>query len=149
MARVTTYLNFPGTTEAAFGFYRSVFGTEFVGTAQRFADVPRAPGQPPLPEAERALIMYIELPILGGHVLMGTDVTEAMQAAMGFVLSSGTAVSLNLEPDTLAEAQRLFEALSVGGVVEVALHRAFWGDQFGALVDRFGVRWLVNCKATD
>ena len=29
MARVSTYLNFPRSTEEAFVFYKSVFGTEF------------------------------------------------------------------------------------------------------------------------
>lgn len=29
MASVSTYLNFPGTTEAAFQFYRSVFEEEY------------------------------------------------------------------------------------------------------------------------
>ncbi|RYD32471.1 MAG: VOC family protein, partial [Verrucomicrobiaceae bacterium] len=29
MPRVSTYLNFPGNTEEAFAFYRSVFQTEY------------------------------------------------------------------------------------------------------------------------
>jgi len=37
MARVSTYLNFMGQTEAAFEFYRSVFGTDYVGTVMRMA----------------------------------------------------------------------------------------------------------------
>lgn len=49
MARVSTYLNFPGNTEEAFLFYRSVFGGDFNGPVHRFSEVPAAPGQPPLP----------------------------------------------------------------------------------------------------
>ena len=78
MPRVSTYLNFPGTTEQAFTFYRSVFGGEFTGPIHRFADVPADPGQPPIPEADENLVMHIELPILAGHVLMGTDAPESM-----------------------------------------------------------------------
>ena len=53
MASVSTYLNFPGTTEAAFEFYRSVFGGDFMGGIHRFGDMPATPGQPPLSEADR------------------------------------------------------------------------------------------------
>jgi len=53
MARVSTYLNFARSTEEAFNFYRSVFGTEFLGPIMRFANVPAQPGQPPLSEADR------------------------------------------------------------------------------------------------
>ena len=67
MARVSTYLNFPGNTEQAFQFYRSVFGGEFNGPIHRMADAPAAPGQPPLSEADKRLVMHVELPILGGR----------------------------------------------------------------------------------
>ncbi len=76
MARVSTYLNFARSTEDAFNFYRSVFGTEFGGPIMRFGDIPAQPGQPPLAESDKNLVMHIELPILAGHVLMGTDAPE-------------------------------------------------------------------------
>ena len=44
MARTSTYLNFPGNTEAAFRLYSSVFGTEFTSPIHRMGDVPAAPG---------------------------------------------------------------------------------------------------------
>ena len=108
MARVSTYLNFPGTTEQAFAFYRSVFGGQFNGPIHRFGEAPAAPGQPPLSEADKNLVMHIELPILAGHVLMGTDAP----ASMGFSVVHGNNVHINLEPDTRAETDRLFKALS-------------------------------------
>ena len=73
MARVSTYLNFARSTEAAFLFYKAVFKTEFTDSIKRFKDVPAAPGQPPLSDADKELVMHVELPILGGHVLMGTS----------------------------------------------------------------------------
>lgn len=71
MARLSTYLAFPRSTEAAFNFYRSVFGTAFSSPIMRFGDIPAQPGQPLLAEADKNLVMHIELPILAGHVLMG------------------------------------------------------------------------------
>jgi uncharacterized glyoxalase superfamily protein PhnB len=66
MPRVSTYLNFPGTAEEAFSFYRSVFGTDLQGPVYRMGDMPPAPGQPPLREDERSKVMHAELPILAG-----------------------------------------------------------------------------------
>jgi PhnB protein len=143
MARVSTYLNFPGTTEEAFGFYRSVFGGEFNGPIRRFADIPPSPGQPPLAEADRHLVMHVELPILAGHVLMGTDAPESM----GFKVAPGNQVHINLEPDTRAEADRLFAGLAAGGQVEMPMQEMFWGAYFGSFTDRYGVRWMINCAA--
>ncbi len=62
MARVSTYLNLPRTTEEAFNFYKSVFGTEFVGEVQRIGDVPAQEGQPPIPEGDKSLIMLNSSP---------------------------------------------------------------------------------------
>lgn len=143
MARVSTYLNFPRSTEAAFRFYRSVFGTEFTGPIARYKEIPPQPDQPPLAEADRDLVMHVELPILGGHVLMGTDACESM----GFALTQGNNVYINLEPDTRPETDRLFAALADGGSVEMPLQEMFWGGYFGSLVDRFGVRWMFNCAS--
>lgn len=73
MAKVSTYLNFPGNTEEAFQFYWSAFGGEFSGEISRFGDMPHAEHMPPLTEADKDLVMHVALPIVGGHVLMGTD----------------------------------------------------------------------------
>jgi PhnB protein len=143
MARVSTYLNFPRSTEQAFLFYKSVFGSEFVAPIHRFRDMPANPGQPPLAEADRNLVMHVELPILGGHVLMGTDAPESM----GFSLIQGNNVFVNLEPDTRAETDRLFKALSEGGKVDMPLQEMFWGGYFASFTDRFGVRWMFNCPS--
>lgn len=140
MARVSTYLNFPGTTEQAFTFYKKVFGTEYVSEISRIRDVPPGPDQPPLSEKERDYVMHVALPILAGHVLMGTDAIESMGP-----FEAGNNFSINLEPDTRVEAERLFAALSAGGQVGMPLTDMFWGAYWGSFVDKFGVRWMINC----
>ena len=145
MARVSTYLNFPGNTEEAFGVYKSAFKTDFEGPIMRFGDGPPCPGQP-APSAEPAkMIMHIALPILGGHVIMGTDSPDSMGAQ--FKLTAGNNVYINLEPDTRAETDRLFAALGEGGKTEQALQEMFWGAYWGCLTDRFGIHWMFNCAA--
>jgi PhnB protein len=141
MARVSTYLNFPRNTEEAFNFYKSVFGTEFVGGINRLGEVPPQEGAPSMAEADKRLVMHVTLPILGGHMLMGTDAPESM----GFKVNFGNNVYINLEPDTRAETDKLFAALSAGGKIESALQEMFWGDYFGSCKDKFGVQWMFNC----
>jgi PhnB protein len=72
---------------------------------------------------------------------MGTDAPDSM----GFALTQGNNVFINLEPDTRAEAERLFNALAAGGKVQMPLQDMFWGAYFGSLTDAFGVHWMVNC----
>ncbi len=143
MARTSIYLNFMGNTEEAFTYYKSVFGTEFTGVFQRMGEVPPAPDMPALPDAEKNMIMHVELPILGGLVLMGTDALESMGRAVTF----GNNISINLEPDTRAETDRLFAALSQGGALGMPLTEMFWGGYFGSCTDRFGVQWMFNCTS--
>jgi PhnB protein len=143
MARVSTYLNFGRDTEAAFLFYRSVFGTEFNGPIQRMGAAPMPPDAPALSAEDQALVMHVELPILAGHVLMGTDAP----ASMGFTLVQGNNCHINLEPDTKAETKRLFDALSDGATIQMPLSDMFWGGYFGSLTDKFGMKWMFNCTA--
>lgn len=143
MARVSTYLNFNRNTEEAFLFYQSVFKTEFVTPIMRFNDSPGCDDMPPPSPDDANLVMHVALPTLGGHVLMGTDSPESM----GFKLNQGNNVYINLEPDSRAETDRLFAALSEGGTVGSPLQDMFWGAYWGCVTDRFGIHWMFNCEA--
>ncbi len=141
MARVCTYLNFQRNTEEAFNFYRSIFGGEYSrGGIARFCDIPDSPDSPPIADTDKNLVMHVELPILGGHVLMGTDAPESM----GFTINFGNNVHINLEPDSRAETKTLFEALSAGGKVTMELQDMFWGSYYGSCIDKYSVQWMFN-----
>ena len=140
MSRVSTYLNFSGETEEAFNFYASLFGTEITGEIARLGDMPTAPGQPELTADERKLVAHIELPILAGHVLMGTDFVESL----GHERRIGNNTTINLELDSRDEAERLYAALSEGGSESTGLSDMPWG-YWGCTLDRFGIRWMFNC----
>lgn len=142
VARTCTYLNFPGNTEEAFLFYKSVFGGEFSGKGvQRFGEIPPTEGQPPLSEKDKKLILHIELTLLGGHILMGTDAPESM----GFKVTFGDNYYICLEPESRKETKRLFDALATGGKITMPLKDMFWGAFYGSCTDKFGVHWMVNC----
>lgn len=139
MAHVSTYVYLKDTTETAFNFYRSVFGGEFMGAVERWVDAPAQNGMPTLPDRDKQLISHIALPILGGHVLEGSDAPESM----GLTVTVGNNVRIALHPESKEDADMLFKRLSEGGTVETQLHYTFWGDYFGAFSDRYGVRWMV------
>ncbi len=134
--KMNVYLNFNGKAEEAFKFYRSVFGGKFQAL-QRFKDVPPSAGPQDRSEEER--IMHIALPI-GEDMLFASDISEKR----GMRVEQGNNVFISLHPESLAESRRIFGRLSDGGSVEMGFQKMFWGAYYGALTDRFGVKWMVN-----
>ena len=51
-----------------------------------------------------------------------------------------------LNIDSAVEAEHIFNALSVGGTVQIPLQESFWAARFGELVDQFGTAWTINCS---
>lgn len=137
MPTINPYLNFPGNTEKAFNFYKSIFGGEFLGGITRFGDSPETDD---VPEDEKDKVMHIALPIGEGNVLMATDALESM----GQEVHPGNNFYISLQADSKEEADRLFEGLSAGGEIELEMHDAFWGDYFGMLRDKFSIRWMIS-----
>ncbi len=139
MAKVSIYLNFQGNTEEAFNFYKSVFKTEFATPIMYMKDAPPQPAMPSMSEKDANSVMHVSLPILGGTVIMGTDMLESM----GHKLVIGNNTTIDLEPDTREETDRLFNALSTGGSDIAPMRDEFWG-YWGCCLDRFGIRWMFN-----
>jgi len=136
MPSVNTYLNFNGTTEEAFNFYRSVFGGEFTAL-QRFKETPAGDK---LSQADQEKIMHVALPVGNGNILMATDALESM----GQKLITGNNISLSVEADSDEQAHELFNKLAVDGTITIPLATMFWGALFGMVTDKFGIQWMVN-----
>jgi PhnB protein len=139
MATTSIYLNFQGNAEEAFNHYKKVFKTEFSTPLSRMGDMPPNPNAPALSEAEKKKVMHVAMPILGGTVIMATDMLESM----GQKLVQGNNFTISLNPDSKEEADRLYKELSEGATDAVAPHDEFWG-YWGTCKDRFGVRWMFN-----
>lgn len=137
MPVINPYLNFPGNTEEAFNFYKSVFGGEFAGGVYRFKDVPDADK---LSEEDKNKVMHVALPIGSGNMIMGTDALESM----GFKVNPGNNFYISITPDSREEADRLFKGLSAGGKVEMEMQDTFWGAYYGSFQDKFGIKWMIN-----
>ena len=125
------YLNFRDTTRPAMEFYRGVFGGEL--NMQTFADFHASedPG-----EADK--IMHARLEGENGITFMAADTPNAM------AYEPGNNFNMSLSGDDEARLRGYWEKLTEGGAVTMPLEQAPWGDTFGMLTDRFGVRWLVN-----
>jgi uncharacterized glyoxalase superfamily protein PhnB/uncharacterized protein YndB with AHSA1/START domain len=140
-ARVCTYLNFAGNTEEAMNFYKVVFKSDFSGKGiQRFGDIPQGPDHPPIPDNIKHMILHVELPILGNHVIMATDAPKEM----GFTLTTGNNMYISLEPESRAETDRIFNELSEGGNVTMSLKDMFFGAYYGEFTDKYGINWMLN-----
>ena len=134
---INPYLMFPGNAEEAFKFYKSVFGGEFANV-QRFKDVPAEANN--APAADQDKIMHIALPIGKGNILMASD----SLASMGYPVTVGNNFSLSVNAESKADADRVFNALSSGGKIELPMSDMFWGDYFGMCVDKFGIKWMIS-----
>lgn len=137
MTKLNTYLNFAGNTEEAFAFYRSVFGGEF-SSFVRFKDMPMEGVS--IPQADQTKMMHISLPVGPDHILMASDTLESL----GQTLVQGNNTYISIHTDSKAEADRIFRALSVGGVMEMSIADQPWGEYWGSFKDKFGVQWMVS-----
>lgn len=142
MATINTYLTFMGNTEEAFNFYKSVFGTEFVGGIRRFGDMP---DNDLMSKEDKQKVMHVGLPIGPGNFLMGTDALESKGQSLTF----GNNYTISISPESKEEATNLFNGLSSGGTITSPLEDTFWGAYFGAFTDKFGVQWMVNYLSTN
>ena len=134
--KVFPYLNFPGNAEEAFDFYKSVFGGEY-SSLVRFKDMSMEGVS--IPEADQDKIMHIALPV-GEALLMASDALESL----GQKLVRGNDHYVSLHPESRAEADRIYTALSEGADIEMPIGDQVWGDYFGSLRDKFGIGWMIN-----
>ncbi len=135
MITINPYLNFSGDTEKAMIFYKSIFGNEF-NMIQRFKELP---GGDKIPTTDQQKIMHMSLPIGNSH-LLASDALESM----GENLNVGNNFTLAVNTDSEKEADKIFNALSDGGLITMAMNKAFWGAYVGMLTDKFNIQWMIS-----
>jgi PhnB protein len=132
--QVRAYLSFQGRTEEALNFYAKAVGAE-ITALMRYGDNKEVCDSGMVPPGAENKVMHSELRI-GESIVMASD-TECN----GKPKFEG--ISLTLLGKTDAETTRLFNALADGGTVQMPLSPTFFTSQFGTLLDRFGVNWMV------
>lgn len=138
MTKLHPYVNFPGTCEEAFNYYKSLFGGDFTYVG-RFRDMPPQDGMS-VPEEHLDKIMHISLPIGGDTILMGSDSGGDWAPN----LTTGNNIALSITAASKADADRFFNGLSAGGQITMPIDMTFWGDYFGMCTDKFGINWMIG-----
>jgi PhnB protein len=137
MAQINPYIHFNGNAEEAFTFYKSVFGGEFA-MISRFKDL--SIPENPVSENEADKIMHIALPIGKCNMLMGSDTPEFM----GKHNENENRSKISISAESKEEADKLFNGLSAGGKIEMAIADSPWGSYFGMFRDKYGIEWMVD-----
>jgi len=137
MRTVNPWINFNGNAEAAFTFYKSVFGGEFVKII-RFKDL--SSPEFIVPEKEANKIMHIALPIGKHNVLIANDVPEFM----GPVNENENRSKISVSAESREEADKIFNGLSAGGEIEGPIGDSPWGSYAGMFRDKYGIEWIVE-----
>jgi PhnB protein len=131
--KLTPHLTFGGQCEAAFQFYERCLG----GKIQFMLSYGNSPMAEQVPAEWREKIVHATLTI-GANTLVGADVIpEQYEQPKGFFLL--------LHIDDPMETERMFQALSENGTVQMPLQKTFWSVCFGVVVDQFGVPWELHC----
>jgi PhnB protein len=134
MPQPIPYLSFNGNCAEAARVYERVLGGK-LEVLMSGADSPMA-AHIPKEFADRILHARLALPD-GGLLFAGDAPANAPYDGI-------KGVSITLNYDTTAQAQKVFDALSAGGTVTMPMQPAFWAKTWGMLTDRFGTPWIVN-----
>ena len=130
---IQPYLFFDGNCAEAVEFYAAALGAQV--SVQTFAD---APMETPPEQASRVMHATIRI---DDTVLFASD------GMPGVPLEEGMRAHISVTVDDAKRGAEIFEALSAGGAVTMPFEKQFWGDTFGMLTDRFGVKWMVDATA--
>jgi PhnB protein len=130
--KLEAYLFFPGNAEEAMNFYQGILGGELSLTRKGEID-------PSASESEKDLLVNGSLNT-EGFILRASDRSDATNDVQ-------TRIELTLVGGDESALRTIFDQLGAGGTVKVPLEKMFWGDIFGALIDRFGIGWQVNITA--
>lgn len=128
------HLTFDGRCEAAFKFYQECLH----GKTTLMMTYENTPTDLQAPPDWQKKISHATF-TLADFMFSGSDPLPGQyQKPQGFALQ------FNLSDPV--ETERIFKALAENGTVQVSLQETFWALRFGALVDQFGIPWLINCE---
>jgi PhnB protein len=132
MTTLTPYLLFDGNCRQAMEFYQTCFGGEL--TATKVKDSPAKDMMLPI-QQDKTLNAHLKSENL--------EISASDWLRLDETRIRGNTVCLFLSGGTFQELKVLFEKLSVGADVTDPLKETFFGV-YGALNDKFGVRWMFQ-----
>ena len=132
---ILPYLFFDGRCDEAIEFYKNALGAK-IEMLMRWKDNPDKSMCTPNNQDK---VMHSQFSIGDARVMASDGRNTGKPEFKGFALS------LNAKDE--ADANRMFNALSNGGQVIMALAKTFFSPCFGMVVDKFGVQWMVIVAA--
>jgi PhnB protein len=132
--QINAYLFFDGRCEEALRFYTDKLGAE-VRFKMHYKDTPPDAGRPADPKSDDK-VMHASVQIGDSVLMMSDDCMSPSVTHNGF--------NLSLTADSLAEGEKLFNALADGGKVNMPWQATFWSKGFGMVTDQFGISWMVT-----
>jgi PhnB protein len=138
--KLTPYLMFTkGQCREAFEFYAQALRGKVISVAT-YGDMPGASAHIATDKLPRVANVHL---VANGASIMGADNVMGGDAADRDEGRNDTTV--NIEVESIEEAERVFAAMSAGGKVEMPLAESPWALRFGMFTDRYGKPWMVNC----
>jgi len=134
MTQAIAYLGFDGNCADAMRFYEKALG----GKLEVLMSGAESPMADQMPKEFAHRILHARLALPGGGLLYAGDAP----ANMPYEGIKG--VSIAVDYASVAEAEKVFNALAAGGQVTMPMQSAFWAKRWGMLIDRFGTPWIVN-----
>ena len=143
MVRVNTYLNFQGQTEEAFAFYAATFGTE-VTMLSRYSDMPAmSPGELPAAGAQPG-----DARRAPDHRRPRADGNRHARSRWVSKPGSATTPPCALTWTTGPRPTACTARYRDGGSEGSPMADMPWGAYWGVVLDRYGIRWMVNHTPT-
>ena len=118
--RVSTYVNFPGNTEAAFTFTNRCLRLNLSRASRNLVKSPRA-SQPVVAEEIKDMVLHVELP----YWEITSSWVPMHHPKWALFPNRGNNMHINLQPDSREEALRLFNALAEGGTIDMPMQDMF------------------------
>ena len=132
MTTLTPYILFDGNCHEAMEFYKTCFGGEL--TAVKVKDSAAKDHMPAIQQEK-----IINARLKGGNL----EISASDWLRLDETRVRGNTVCLYLSGGNFQELKGYFEKLSVGAEVTDPLREMFFGV-YGALNDKFGVRWMFT-----
>jgi len=128
---VQPYISFEGRAQEAIDFYKTALGAE-VEVVMQFKDAP-PDMQANMPNKDKVMHSAFKV---GDTTIMATDGQCSGK-------SEFSGITLTIQANSDAEAEKLFNALAQGGKVNMPMSETFFATRFGMVADKFGVSWMV------
>ncbi|MFC6464876.1 VOC family protein [Marinilactibacillus sp. GCM10026970] len=138
--KLSPYLLLNGNTKEAISFYTDAFGGS-VESMELVKDWPHE-FENGIPEGYEENVMH-SLINIGGSWLMLADTLPDQN------FHPGSAISIMIDLKEIADAEKLYDKLSMGAEIDYPLGKTSYSPAYAQLTDKFGINWQIITEFKD